>query len=278
MVSKTNLMFSAKPAYVANMIALIPRHWFVYFVAALVPFLIYINIDGGPNADDSGHYFTLWFLGVTYVSFGFGFILADLLNKPMLYCLPSQQRVLRQMAFATGLLVSLLFFVLGVLPAHSYWAPPTKLGMFSLLPIGLMFHLLIVFFTIRNVKATSWTLAVFAIAAALLNQVYFHGSGPDIVRPHGGIFVLLACASLVLIPICWKALGHKTLRRELLGTETLSSGDGDVVRQLETYNLFQRSIQRNQIGRPVVDENRSCPSRQHETAAVRSPLPHGERQ
>ena len=227
-------------AYAVNLMALIPRHWFIYLLGIGIPLIFYINIDGGPNADDSGHYFNIWFMGIVYGALGVAFKLADLLNKPALYCMPRQQIVLRRIVFAVGLLMSAFFFALTVLPEYAYWAPPTTLGGILPLPIGLMLYLVIVSIAIHNVALMSWVTAVLMIGSSLFVSVYFRGSGPDIVRPPEEIFAFLGLASVIVIPLTWIALGRKTLRRELLGAETLSSEKGDIVTQLEKFSLFQR--------------------------------------
>lgn len=243
MASRPNPGFSTKQAYIVNIIALLPRQWFIYLVFGIVfPLMIFSNIDGGPNKDDSKHYFTLWFFGIFMISSLVGGIAAELMRKPLLYCMPVQQAVMRRVVVAIGLLVSVLAFVVAVLPKHSYWAPSTAIGLVSVFIIGLMLYLLIVSIAIRS-SVFLLLLSVILALTMIIMPFIFRGSGPDITRPPMEIYGLLTIAALVVIPWAWKVLGSRTSLRKQFGTETASSPDENFAGLLHKMFLRTRANQ-----------------------------------
>lgn len=227
--------------YSVNLWALMPRHWFIPLVCVASPFLIYINIDGGPNSDDSGHYFMLWFLGLIYLPFGVALRITGLMNKPLSYCMPTQQRVLRRLVLAIGVLATSLMYMVAVIPESSHWVPPNDLGLVSPWLIGLMIYMLMVTLASRRAALMSGVTAGLVLIVALLVSIYFRGSGSDIVRPPDSVFLWLSVAALGIIPICWHSLGQSGLRRRLVGAES-TAAEANVTTQLQQFNLYQRAV------------------------------------
>lgn len=221
--------------YVVNLLVFVPRHWFIYLVAFLFPALIFINIDGGPRADDSGHYFNFWFAGLICVAFAMALVAADVMRKPMYFCLPRQKVVLQRLLFGLGLVVSLIFYLVAVLPEHAYWVPSLPLGKATMILIGWMLFLLCAGLTLRFPAPMGWVVLLLLFGTTLVVRVYFRGTGPDIVRPPDAIFTWMTWASLAVIPLAWVFLqNHRP--RFLAQDKALITGD--IRAQLEQNQLF----------------------------------------
>ena len=239
MMPQSKSGFSTGSAYLVNLKALIPRHWFPYVVGCFFYLTIFINLDRRPGGDDSGHYFSLWLVGLLMVSVLVAVTIVNLMSKPVMYCMPEQQRVMRNIIMVTGLLISLLFFVLGVMPEYSYWAPQSTLGLLSLIPIGMMAYFLTLLLMLRKSPYAPWILVAMMMVNIPITKIYFDGPGPDLLRPPVEVYILLTCAALIVISMGWIVLGNRSLLRRLIGSENCAGSEGaNVTEHLERFNLF----------------------------------------
>jgi len=241
---KTDSRFPNLSAYYVNTVALIPRLWIIYVVLVLYPLIVFVNIDGGPNKDDSGHYFSLWYMGVFLTSCLVAEVVAAMMRMPVLYCMPKQPLVMRRVVLIVGLLANMLFMAVSILPKYSYWAPSTVPGLAAIFIIGLMFYLLIIVISIQKRSYAIAITVVYVMTFLYLSPELFRGSGPEIVRPPMLTYALLTFGALLMIPFAWKALGSRSSLRELMNRQPHqpNSGSGnEIAVQIEKVTLLQRS-------------------------------------
>ena len=227
-----------RSAYAMNLVALIPRHWLAYTPLVAFPVITFINSQGGTFFKQSDHFFMVWLLGVFVVSCLVASVVAEMMGKPVVYCMPGQQRAMRGVVVTLGVLVSVLLFVVAVLPAHSHWAPPSLLGTLSVIPIGLMLYLLIVVMVLRKVTYLIWINVVFVVSSSVISPRYFNGVGTEIVRPPVEVYGLLSLMALVVIPLAWRALGSRASLRERFRDEHPLSLDEASIWMLKKVNLY----------------------------------------
>jgi len=237
---------SNSKAYYSQLMAFIPRHWTAYTPLLLIPIVWFINMEGGTIFKKSGHFFLFWFIGIYMAASFMGTTVLKLTSRPMVYCMPAQQGIMRRVIVAIGLFASLFFFLSSTLPAYSYWAPQTAPARISLIPIGLMIYLVVVATALWDSRYLIMVNLVYMATFLSIEFRYFHGPGPDITRLPLELYGLLTLSALVVIPLAWKALGSRRPLRRQIGAQRPSHPGDDVASELKKVSLFLRSS-KNQV-------------------------------